>query len=260
LRYGREGSGPATVLIHGLGHRRQMWRPVVDLLADRFDMVAVDLPGFGESPACPLDEEPTPAWMADRVEATMDDLGWPTAHLVGNSLGGWVTLELARRGRARSVCALMPAGLWKPGRGSDSLRHRLLFGLWTNGVRLPGADTAIRNRVIRTIALAGLFGRPWRVPPDVASADAANLRDSDFARTMAATYGERFTGGHDIDVPVTVVFGGRDPLIRRRHTDLAQVPSTTRILHAPGLGHVPTWDDPSWVAATIAAAPTLEPR
>jgi pimeloyl-ACP methyl ester carboxylesterase len=251
LAYERRGEGPPLLLIHGMGHRRQMWQPIADRLDDRFDVVAVDLPGFGESERAAPDVEPGPEWLADQVEATMHVLGWPAAHVAGNSLGGWIALELARRGLARSVCALMPAGVWKEGKGSDSWRHRACFALWTTEPRLPGADTAIRNPVVRTVALFGLFGRPWRIPAGVAAGDSANLRNSDFARTMAATRGRRLTGGASITSPVTVVFGSRDPLIRRRETDFGQLPPQTTTVTRRGLGHVPTWDDPDFVASTI---------
>ncbi|MDQ4119018.1 MAG: alpha/beta fold hydrolase, partial [Actinomycetota bacterium] len=66
-------------------------------------------------------------FLVDDVEQTMSDTGMETAHIVGNSLGGWVALELARRGRARSVVALSPAGAWR--RPRDLLRLRVLFAV-----------------------------------------------------------------------------------------------------------------------------------
>jgi len=50
--------------------------------------------------------------LANHVEAQLDELGWTTAHVVGNSLGGWVAFELERRGRARTLTAIAPAGGW----------------------------------------------------------------------------------------------------------------------------------------------------
>jgi pimeloyl-ACP methyl ester carboxylesterase len=251
-RYQRTGAGTPMVLLHGIGHRRQLWQPVVDRLSDRFDLVAVDLPGFGES-APSTSADPSPEWLAGRIESLMDSLGWPTAHLVGSSLGCWIALELARRGRARSVTALMPAGVWRPHHGSDSLRHRFLFGLWGLSVRIPGAALAVRNPIVRTIALAGLFSRPWRIPAGIAQGDAANLRDGDIRRTMRATLGRHFTGGQNIDVPLTIVLGTLDPLIRRRDLDLSQLPADLRLITMKGAGHVPTWGEPDAAAALIRA-------
>jgi pimeloyl-ACP methyl ester carboxylesterase len=253
MSYDRAGTGEPMLLLHGIGHRRQMWQPVVDRLVDRFDIIAVDLPGFGQSPPVPPEQEPSPEHLADELEALIDASGWDTVHLVGNSLGAWLGLELARRGRARSVTALMPAGLWRRGHGSDSLRHRALFALWIGMARLPGSPSAIRNRIVRSIALAGAFGRPWRIPADVAADDAANLRRCDIKRTMHSVAGRRFPDGTAITAPVTVVLGTRDPLIRARDLDLAQLPIHTRVTTLPGVGHVPTWDDPDAVTATILA-------
>src|SRR4051794_32216352 len=73
-RYARSGQGEEPVLLlHGIGHRRQLWRPVVDRLLDRFELVTVDLPGFGESAPSAM-AEPSPEWLADRIESLMDSL------------------------------------------------------------------------------------------------------------------------------------------------------------------------------------------
>jgi len=239
------------LLVHGIGHRRQMWRPVIDLLADRFDMIAVDLPGFGESAALPVHQQPTPTRLADSLESLMNDVGWDTAHVVGNSLGGWLALELGRRRRARSVTALMPAGLWRAGHGSESLRHRALFAWWRALAHLPGSVAAARHPAARAVALAGAFGRPWKIPAEVAAGDVRNLRACDISRTMRALNAVGFTDGQTITAPVTVALGGRDPLIRRRDLDLARLPPQTRLITLRGVGHVPTWDDPDAVASTI---------
>jgi len=247
----RAGAGQPLLLLHGAGHRRQMWLPIIDRLADTFDVIALDLPGFGESAPLPPTQPPTPDHLADHLETVMGDAGWDTAHLVGNSLGGWLALELAARGRARSVTALMPAGLWRPGHGSDSRRHRTLFAWWQALARLPGSARLSRNPVLRTAALAGAFGRPWKIPPDIAAGDVLNLRGADMAATMRALAGTRFTRGHALTVPVTVTLGSRDPLIRHRDLDLAQLPPHSRVITLRGVGHVPTWDAPDTVAAII---------
>src|SRR5919107_1777100 len=94
----RGGSGEPLVLIHGIGHTWRGWRPMLPLLEGRFEVLAVDMPGFGYSEA-----------LADAVEDEMGRAGFDRAHIAGNSLGGRVALELARRGRAETVVALSPA-------------------------------------------------------------------------------------------------------------------------------------------------------
>src|ERR1051326_2073791 len=95
----RSGTGAPLVLLHGLGSSRRAWDPVLPALTTRFDVIAVDLPGFGDS--APLNEraigersEVSPAALAQSVADLLDDLGISLPHLAGNSLGGWVALEL----------------------------------------------------------------------------------------------------------------------------------------------------------------------
>src|SRR5271166_5370625 len=99
--------------------------PVIPALAARFDVIAVDLPGFGDSNPVPAQTKPTPAALAAAVAGLLDDLGVTAPHLAGNSLGGWVALELAATRPAASLTLLSPAGLWRedaPGYPQASLR------------------------------------------------------------------------------------------------------------------------------------------
>src|SRR5215204_5220054 len=104
------GSGDPLLLIHGLGSQYQVWEPVMDRLAAEREVIGVDLPGFGQSPPLPDGVEADYAAMTDAVASFLDEIGWERPHVAGNSLGGWVALELAKRGRARSVAAIGPAG------------------------------------------------------------------------------------------------------------------------------------------------------
>jgi pimeloyl-ACP methyl ester carboxylesterase len=100
------------VLLHPLGGSIVVWEPVLELLAAERDVIAVHLPGFGASPPLAKGVNPTPQGLASGVGGFLDRLGLEDAHLVGNSLGAWVGVELARAGRARSVTGLAPAGFW----------------------------------------------------------------------------------------------------------------------------------------------------
>jgi pimeloyl-ACP methyl ester carboxylesterase len=110
----RGGTGAPLVLVHGLGLTWRSWQPVLDALEARHDVVAIDLPGFGESPPLPDGAAPTPTRLADAVESELDRLNLDAPALVGNSLGGWVALELARRGRATRAVVIAPSGLESP--------------------------------------------------------------------------------------------------------------------------------------------------
>jgi pimeloyl-ACP methyl ester carboxylesterase len=86
----------------------------------------------------------------------MDAAGWDTAHLVGSSLGGWTAMELARRGRGRSVVAFSPAGGW-PDDPQAMRRIRRFFASArrTTRLTLPIARQALRFSPVRRIALRG---------------------------------------------------------------------------------------------------------
>src|ERR1700712_5829571 len=106
----RQGSGDPVVLLHGVTGSEGMWRRVVPLLAPHHDTVA--LTALGHRGGRPGWSGVRIADVVDDAERSLDELGFDRPHLAGNSMGGWVALELARRGRAASVCALSPAGCW----------------------------------------------------------------------------------------------------------------------------------------------------
>src|SRR5690242_15343020 len=110
LSYHRAGAGPPLVLIHGIGSRWQVWRPVLPMLQKHFDVIAIDLPGFGASPVESIAAD-VPAFTTSVVEFVAD-LGLTSVHVAGSSLGGGVALEIGRRGLARSVTAFAPVGFW----------------------------------------------------------------------------------------------------------------------------------------------------
>jgi pimeloyl-ACP methyl ester carboxylesterase len=112
LHYEVNGTGAPLLLIHGTGSSLRVWDPVVYLLAARRTVIAVDLPGFGFSPPMTSGPPPTPAGYARVLADLLRELGYDSAHVAGNSVGGWTALEVAKLGVARSVVALAPAGLW----------------------------------------------------------------------------------------------------------------------------------------------------
>jgi pimeloyl-ACP methyl ester carboxylesterase len=110
INYDREGSGPPRVLLHGVGHHWQTWRAVIERLAGEFDVIACDSPGFGRSAPLPAGIEPTIPAYADAFERFFIELGLERPHVAGNSMGGAIALELARRGAIQSATAFSPAG------------------------------------------------------------------------------------------------------------------------------------------------------
>lgn len=253
IGFDRAGSGEPLLLVHGSGGDRRIWRPVFDRLARERDVIAVDLPGHGVSaaPVSPL--RPVPADYARSLAAFLTELGIERIDVVGNSAGGWTGLELARLGRARSVLAICPAGLWR-GREPRTVVAKLWAGRRAARLLLPLAPTMMRGARGRRAVLSGAVGRPARMPPAEAVAMLRALALApDFDRHLKVVKREHFTGGAAIDVPVTVAFGDRDTLLSARHCrHRDQLPAQTRWRRLPGCGHIPTWDDPDLIVAEVS--------
>jgi pimeloyl-ACP methyl ester carboxylesterase len=255
VRYLRSGSGEVLLLIHGNGMSRTAWHPVLPLLETQRDVIAVDLPGHGESAPIAPHLAPAPPGFARVLSSLLDDLKIDRVHAAGNSLGGWTALELAKLGRARSVCALGPAGLWNRG----PIRPMIpLASSYLSARKWPGlVGRALQVRPIRSLLLHHAFGDPERIPIADAERIVADLAAAQgFLATLLATHMGRFTGGRSLGVPVTIAFGQRDRVVPKHARRSDEVPEHTRWLELPGLGHVPMWDNPALVAHAILEAST----
>jgi pimeloyl-ACP methyl ester carboxylesterase len=255
LAFTRRGAGAPLLLLHGIGSARQAWDPVLDRLAERFDVIAVDLPGHGESPSLPAHVEPRPDAIAAAVAEFLDTHGIAAPHVAGNSLGGWVALELAAARPLRSLALLSPAGLWH-GRTPLYNRISLRTTRWLAKHFTATACHLVRYRAGRIAILGQTHGQPSRLTPAYArTAVRAMAGAPGFDVTMKATEPRCYRAGPPIDAPVTVAFGSRDRLLlphQSRHLD--ELPPGTRIGRLPGCGHVPMADNPDAVAALIIAA------
>jgi pimeloyl-ACP methyl ester carboxylesterase len=253
LAFTRSGAGAPLVLLHGIGSSRHAWDPVIPALAGRFDVLAVDLPGFGDSGTLPAETEPGPAALAAAVAGLLDDLGITGPHVAGNSLGGWVALELARIRPVASLALLSPAGLW---RGNVPLYQRasLRATRWFSQHAAGALSRLVSYRLGRTLVLGQTHGRPFRLSPSYArTAIRAMGTCPGFDAMMKASAGG-YRSGPPIDAPVTVAFGSRDHLLVRRSRRLGELPPATRFAALPHCGHVPMADDPPAVAALITAS------
>ncbi len=261
LAYTRTGAGRPLVLLHGLGSFRQAWDPVVPALAAVADVVAVDLPGFGASPPLPDGVEPSPAALALAVAELLDELGLESPHLAGNSLGGWVALELAGLRPAASLTLLSPPGLWPRGT-PPYCRLSLAASRWLARHARRPIGAVLGSRMGRALVLGQVIGRPTRMTPEQARAGVRALGDAPgFDAVLRATHHRRYVAPGPLDVPTTVAFGSRDRLlVSRRWRRLDELPAGTRLAELPGCGHVPMTDDPVAVAALLAAALTPADR
>jgi pimeloyl-ACP methyl ester carboxylesterase len=119
----RAGSGTPLVCLHGFTDTWRTWELILPALERRHDVLALTLAGHAGGP--PIEGEANDAALIASVERAMDEAGLESAHILGNSLGGYLALKLAARGRARSVVALAPAGGWAP--GDESYRDTMAY-------------------------------------------------------------------------------------------------------------------------------------
>jgi len=249
----REGSGPPLVLLPGLGSTLAEFRTVLPVLTQRYDVLALDLPGFGS--AAPLPGRPTIPALADAVETELDRVDLARPAVAGNSMGGSVGLELARRGRAEQVIVLGPSGAETPPEriGVIALNEALRAA---SAAAVPGARLVASNPAPRTALLGFLHGRPWQLPAEAA---AAEIRD--FAQAPAFHAALRAVTGvwrrrplGDVDVPVRVCLGSRDLVIGAVSAPrMVAAIRDAELVPLPGCGHVPMSDDPQLVARAMTA-------
>ncbi len=215
LAHTRSGTGEPLILVHGITHRREAWDTVTPYLEKEHDVIAVDLPGHGDSDDVEPDFDGSPRPLVDAVEGLARDLGLERPHVAGNSLGGLIALEMAARGTVASATALSPAGFWSPvGRA------------WARGVLL-GASTALRHMSPERLdrVLAGAAGRaaltglimahPGRQDPEVLARGLQGLARprEGFAAMLGGL--DRWTTPRRSDVPTMVGWGSRDYLLPR---------------------------------------------
>jgi pimeloyl-ACP methyl ester carboxylesterase len=241
------------LLLHGLGGSRVVWEPVLGLLSAERDVTVLDMPGFGEAPPRPDGVEPTAANLAAAIKARCDELGLERPHVAGNSLGGWVALEMGREGWAASVTAISPAGLWRRPLGP---RQRDPHNL-ARRVR-PLVWLALRLRRPREAMLRTFAVHPERIPVEEGRELVLGWIDaSDYAGANRAMRTHLFDpDGYPDSVPVTIAWGELDRLVGPPKPE--RRPAGARFITLPGVGHTPTWDDPELIARVLLEGSGLE--
>ncbi|AEF40673.1 alpha/beta fold hydrolase [Hoyosella subflava] len=250
LTYTRCGEGDPLVLIHGTGGRLGVWDPIAPALANHFDVIAIDLPGCGGTPAL---SNPSIQSLTDSVAEFIAELG-VDAHIAGNSIGGSIALELGRRGLARSVTAFSPAGFWSfPG---DVWFQAAMRSLHALGAALrPGLPALLRAVPTRSLLFGLVIGRPGQLDPRVALDDAEAVLDTvGFSTLMTSLRGYRQHPQYVADrIPVTIAWGSRDRLLIYRPQSRRaqrQLPHAQHVV-LDKCGHIPFNDDPARCAAPI---------
>ena len=251
------GSGDPMVLLHPFMMSQNVWKQVAPLIAEtgRYEVFAPTMPGHngGVKGRFFLDT----AEMADDVERRMDALGWETAHIVGNSLGGWVAFELERRGRARTLTGIAPAGGWS---------HFTPAKFEIVGKFLAGLPVWLTAKLLGQRALRLPFARQLASVPVSAKAD--GLSDADLidiiddvshcpayyhllVKALLLPGLRELANG---SAPTHLVICEKDrvlphPRFTRHFT--TQLPKDTQITHLDGVGHIPMFEAPRRIADLI---------
>jgi pimeloyl-ACP methyl ester carboxylesterase len=254
----RAGAGEPLLLVHGFTGSWRHWRPVFGDLVAGYEVIAPTLAGHDGGPPFPIGTPPTPTAAADLLEVHLDELGVDSAHVVGNSLGGALALELAKRGRARSVVAIAPAGGWTDGDGEAKRLGRF----FARQIRLtralaPRMGAIMRRPQARHVAMRDIMRHGELVAPaDAVDLARASLRCTVAPLALAALRADRglsLTGLDRIACPVLMASPQFDrilPPARHAQRLRREIPGVEwRML--PGCGHVPMWDDTRLIVQMI---------
>jgi pimeloyl-ACP methyl ester carboxylesterase len=253
--YHRSGSGTPLLLLHGLSASWCAWVPVIPPLSEHHDVVALTLPGHHRGPQLPEGVPATVPALTDGVERALDMLGIGRAHVAGNSLGGRIALELAKRGRARSVVAIAPAAWWPSERHLRHMMRQIRVGIGLARCIAPVADLVVGWR-----ALARAMGsRTMRHPERCAPADVAEiLRAARGCSVVKEILRSAPSAGvvrdlERITCPVCLAWPSDDRMLPFEifGAGLVERMPGASLTMLPGTGHVPMWDDPDLVARTI---------
>lgn len=251
----RGGHGSPMVCLHGFTDTWRTWELVLPALAERHDVLAPTLPGHAGGP--PLEPDLTDEALVDAVEAQLDRAGIDTAHLVGNSLGGYLALRLAARGRARTVVALAPAGGWAE--GDESFKDTLgyfakLYELVQQAA--PHADQIVASPEGRRRATEATATHYEHIPAGLLAHQIRGAAACDGTLPLiehARRYGYTLEAER-VTCPVRIVWGTADkilpwPSAAVRYTD-SWLP-TAEVVELDGIGHCPQLDAPLQAAQLI---------
>src|SRR4051812_44150520 len=240
------------VLLHGATFSPRIWQSVVPALTDRYTVLTPTLAGHLGGPPLPLTNGKVVERIVDDMCDQLDKVGLGPAHLVGNSLGGWVALELARRGRARSVLAFSPAGGWS--RAADLQRMLLIFRIGAVLRRSKVLPRVAADPRTRRIFLRAMAEHAERLTASQVAAVFEDMAGCDALALLIA--GARANGpikAMSANCPVRIAWGTRDKTLpfARYGRPLVAAITGAEVQMMADVGHVPMIDDPAAVATAI---------
>jgi pimeloyl-ACP methyl ester carboxylesterase len=241
----RRGAGKPLLLVHGLGSTRAAWNLITLALAQQREVILVDLPGHGASPA--EADSATFAGQVRSLDAWLDQQGLAGIDMVGSSMGARLVLELARRGRAGAVVALDPGGFWE---GWERGYIHSTLGASVAALRLlqPALPMLAHTAAARTALLPQLSARPWAVNGDLVEGELLSFARNEVFDGLLTdlAYGPVQEGpAAPGSGPVTIGWGRHDRVCLPVQAARAQAAFPDARLHwFDHSGHFPMWDEP----------------
>lgn len=254
IHFTRVGNGKPLLLIHGLGGTNHSWDPISRPLAQTREVIALDLPGHGQSPA-EIDSG-TFDGLARSLDAWLDREGLVGVDMVGSSMGARLVLEMVRRGRAGAVVALDPGGFWH---GWERTFFKLTIAASIRLVRAikPKLPIITRNVAGRTALMAQLSARPWALDSVLLAQELQSFANTEtfdaLVRDLAGGALQR--GTSKPRPPIVVGWGRKDRLCLPRQAARAMTAFPNAKLHwFEQSGHFPMWDQPQEAVRVILDA------
>ena len=241
----REGRGRPLLLVHGIGGSWRSWSPIIAALAAHREVIAIDLPGHGGSPA--EADSGTFAGLAASLERFILAEEMENVAVVGSSMGARLVLEMARRGRVGPVVALDPGGFW---RGWERPFFGATIGASIKLVRAlaPALPAICSTALGRTALLAQLSAKPWALSPELVAGELksfAATRTFDALVHDLATSPEQTGPAAPSSGPVTIGWGRHDRLCLPGQSKRATGAFPGAAMHwFEHSGHFPLWDQP----------------
>jgi pimeloyl-ACP methyl ester carboxylesterase len=237
------------VLIHGFSGIPAVWEPMLPALEERFDVRALGLAGHFGCAAFPDGTQVSASALVDALERDLDEAGFETAHVCGNSLGGWAALELAERGRARSCVALAPAGGWTSGSKEEQRLQGLFRRLYRTSVWAnPYREKLFLRPGVRKLAMRDVVEHGERLTPrqaaDLLQGSAECPVYWDLFEAIRRDGPPADFGG--IECPTTIVWGTKDRIIPmdRYSERIRRLVPEAEFIALEGAGHSPMVDEP----------------
>lgn len=253
IRHRCDGKGRPLLLIHGLGSSSRTWEPILSALTPHREVVAIDLPGFGNSPALP--GPVSIASLTNAVEAFIHARGLGAIDVVGSSMGARMALELACRGHAGTIVALDPGGFW-----TTVQRRVFAVSIGASIALVRGLRRALPaltgNPLTRTLLLAQFSAQPWKLDPALVLTELRGYVDSPsiFPAFDALAYGPNQRG-----IPpgtttgrIVIGWGRRDRVtVPSQSGRVADLFPGAELHWFDSCGHFPHWDQPGETSKLI---------